>query len=207
MTAATPAKSHSSASSSFRVPSSGATGAQRVAFHHDARGGPRRWWSGRALLASRADHGPRRSALRVWGKAAAVELDRAVASSCAVPTLAAPITTGARRYMDGGMRNLLNADLATGHDVVLAISCMLLEQPPGVDHPALRDLVATFQSPFAALREDGALVEAIGPDEKFLEVSGWGLHLMDVRRMKTADQVGLHQGAVEADRSATFWSP
>ena len=145
-------------------------------------------------------------AFRVWDKEAGVELDLAVASSCAVPTLAAPITIGDRRYMDGGMRNSLNADLAMGHDVVLAVSCMLVEQPPGVDHPALRNLVATFQSQFAALREGGARVEAIGPGEEFLKVSGWGLHLMDFSRMEAAYQAGLRQGAVEANRLTDFWS-
>jgi len=169
----------------------------RFAFLRD-----REWPEGFACTAVDTGSG----AFRVWGKATGVELDRAVASSCAVPTLTEPITIAGRRYMDGGMRNSLNADLAVGHDVVLAVSCMLLEQPPGVDHPALRDLVATFQSQFAALRAGGARVEAIGPDEGFLEVSGWGLHLMDFSRTEAAYEAGLHRGAVEADRLTAFWS-
>jgi NTE family protein len=145
-------------------------------------------------------------AFRVWDKAGGVDLDRAVASSCAVPTIAAPITIGGARYMDGGVRNSLNADLATGHDVVLAISCMVLELPPGFDDPILQGLVASFQAEFETLRHGGTRVEAIAPDEEFLEISGWGLHLMDFSRVEVAYHAGVRQGVVEAKRLAGFWS-
>ncbi|MBQ0991240.1 patatin-like phospholipase family protein [Micromonospora sp. H61] len=41
-----------------------------------------------------------------------VPLVNAVAASCAMPTSAAPVSIGDRRYLDGGMRSTLNLDLA-----------------------------------------------------------------------------------------------
>ncbi len=144
-------------------------------------------------------------AFRVWDKAAGVELDRAVASSCAVPTITEPITIGGLRYMDGGMRSALNADLAVGHDIVLVVSCMTLVAPPGFDDPRFNALLASFQAQFEALRDSGATVQTIGPGEEFLGISGWGLHLMDFSRVEAAFQAGVRQGAVEAKRLAGFW--
>jgi len=143
---------------------------------------------------------------RLWDKASGVDLDRAVASSCAVPTMAAPITIGGARFMDGGVRNALNADLAVGHDVVVAISCMVLELPPGFDDPTLQGFVASLQSGLDRLRRGGARVASIAPGGEFLEISGWGLHLMDFSRVADAYHAGVRQGAVEADRIAAVWS-
>ena len=66
---------------------------------------------------------------RVWDKAAGVDPRLAIASSSAVPGVFPPVTIGDARWMDGGGRDILNADVAAGHDVVLAVSCLLLEIP------------------------------------------------------------------------------
>jgi NTE family protein len=68
----------------------------------------------------------------VWGARSDVDLQRAVASSCAVPLVCPPITIGGRRYMDGGVRSPLNADLARGHARALVVSVTIL---PGPDSP------------------------------------------------------------------------
>ncbi len=145
-------------------------------------------------------------ASKLWKRESGVDLDRAVASSCAVPTVTEPITIGGARYMDGGIRNSLNADLALGHDLVLAISCMVIEVPPGIHEPMLEGLVASFQASFDTLRDGGALVATIAPGAEFLDISGWGLHLMDFGRVNQAYEAGVRQGAVEADRLGSFWS-
>jgi NTE family protein len=44
-----------------------------------------------------------------------------VAASCAVPGVWPPVTINGRRYMDGGVRSLTNADVAAGHDRVLVL--------------------------------------------------------------------------------------
>jgi NTE family protein len=40
----------------------------------------------------------------------------AVGASCAVPGVWSLVTLGERRFMDGGMRTIANADLAHGYD-------------------------------------------------------------------------------------------
>ncbi len=57
----------------------------------------------------------------VWNADSKVGLARAVASSCSVPGVYPPITINGRRYIDGGMRSGTNADLATGHDLVVVV--------------------------------------------------------------------------------------
>jgi NTE family protein len=39
----------------------------------------------------------------------------AVGASCAVPGVWPPVTIGNRRFMDGGVRSVANADLAAGY--------------------------------------------------------------------------------------------
>jgi NTE family protein len=51
-----------------------------------------------------------------------VALLDAVAASCAVPLAYPPITIGERRYIDGGMRSVTNADLAAGCEKVLIVT-------------------------------------------------------------------------------------
>jgi NTE family protein len=44
-----------------------------------------------------------------------------VAASCAVPGVWPPVTIGDRRFLDGGIRSVANADLAAGHDRVVVV--------------------------------------------------------------------------------------
>ena len=53
-------------------------------------------------------------------------LERALAASTAVPGIWPPITINGERYIDGGVRSMLNADLAIGSDIVIAVSCFPL---------------------------------------------------------------------------------
>jgi NTE family protein len=50
-------------------------------------------------------------------------LERVIAASTAVPSIWPPITINGERYIDGGVRSMLNADLAIGSDIVIAVSC------------------------------------------------------------------------------------
>jgi NTE family protein len=60
--------------------------------------------------------------LTVFTKDSKVDLIDAVAASCAVPGVWPPVTIGDRRYIDGGVRSVTNADLAEGYDRVLIIT-------------------------------------------------------------------------------------
>ena len=145
-------------------------------------------------------------AFRVWDRSSGVELQRAVASSCAVPTIFPPVTMAGGRYMDGGLRDLLNADVALGHQHVLAVSCTVLELPEGFDEPDLAVLLASAVAQLDALRHGGAQLEVIVPGPEFLEVSDWGLSLMDFTRVERAWEAGLAQATVEADRLRPVWA-
>lgn len=131
----------------------------------------------------------------VWEQRSGVPLRSAVASSCAVPGIFPPITIDGRRYYDGGLRTATNADLATGHDAVVVISCMSREMPGST-------LVAEVEG----LREGGARVELVEPDQPFLELSGGGLNLMDASLAHDAYAMGLALGQLSAERLGQIWS-
>jgi len=59
---------------------------------------------------------------RVFDRDSGVELADAVAASCAVPIVLPPITVAGRRYVDGGVRSIANADLAAGCDSVVVLA-------------------------------------------------------------------------------------
>jgi NTE family protein len=142
---------------------------------------------------------------RVWDVAAGVDPQLAIASSCAVPGVFPPVTIGDGRWMDGGARDILNADVAAGHDVVLAVSCLLLEIPPEFSTPVFDALLAATRAQLDSLRASGSTVETIVPGQEMLEVSGAGANLMDFTRTEDAYEAGLRQGKVEAARLAGFW--
>lgn len=83
----------------------------------------------------------------VWDQASGVDLQLAVASSCCVPGIFPPITIGDARYIDGGMRSPLNADLASGHDQVVVVSCMKGDLPGlGIADVEAERLTSLWQS-------------------------------------------------------------
>ncbi len=140
---------------------------------------------------------------KVWNKAAGVELDRAVASSCCVPGLFSPITIGGRRYMDGGMRSGANADLAVGHDTVLIVTLMTAQRMPAGD-PRLARMVETAEAERRALTDSGARVEVVGPDAG--AGAAMGMNLMDASIAPKAAIEGVRQGEEMAEQLAGFWS-
>jgi NTE family protein len=146
-------------------------------------------------------------ALRLWDATAGVPLDRAVASSCSVPMVFPPVTIDGSRYMDGGMRTPLNADLAAGHAAVIVVSCLAMVLPEGVTEPVFEATAAQIEAELAVLRGGGAAVEIIAPGAEFLEVSGWGTELMNPARVAGAYEAGVRQAAAEADRLRAIWTP
>jgi NTE family protein len=142
----------------------------------------------------------------VWDQASGVDLPRAVASSCTVPGLVSPVTIHGESWIDGGARDALNADLAIGHEVVVAVSCMALEPPPGATPEILAGLLPGIRQRIDDLRVSGAMVEVIEPSEEFGELSGWGRSLMDVNRTGDAFDAGVRQGTAEAARIGGLWT-
>jgi NTE family protein len=145
-------------------------------------------------------------AFAIWDHASGVDLPRAVASSCTVPGLVSPVTINGESWIDGGSRDALNADLAIGHNFVVALSCMVLEPPEGATPEILAGLLPGIRQRIDDLRGSGAEVEVVEPSQEFAEVSGWGRYLMDVSRTGHAFDAGIRQGGAEADRIRALWS-
>jgi NTE family protein len=135
---------------------------------------------------------------RLWTRDGGVGVTRAVASSCSVPGVYPPVTIGARRYMDGGMRSGTNADLATGYDKVLIVALRIGGTGPAADRAAQR-----LASEVETLKGSGAAVEVLTPDET--SRPALGANLMDFRRRPDATRAGMDQGAREAERIGAFW--
>lgn len=98
------------------------------------------------------------------GSDGCVALVDAVAASCAVPLVWPPITLGGRRYMDGGMRSIANADLAAGCDRVLVVA-------PFAGTPG-SPLGPGLDAEVAGLRAAGARVEVVLADDDALQAFG-----------------------------------
>ena len=143
---------------------------------------------------------------KVWDKDSGVDVQQAVASSCAVPCIFPPVTINGERWMDGGVRDMLNADVAAGSDTVLVVSCTVLEIPPGFALPTLDAVFGATRAQLDRLRADGSKVEAIVPSLEMLELSGWGMNLMDFTLTGAAYEAGVRQGESEAARLAGFWA-
>lgn len=100
--------------------------------------------------------------LVVFDRHAGVPLVDAVAASCAVPGMWPPVTIGARRYIDGGVRSGTNADLARGAALTVVLQA-------GVSRPDDEAAVGPLEEDadgrgFVVLRPDDAFVAARGDD-------------------------------------------
>jgi NTE family protein len=142
----------------------------------------------------------------VWDASSDVDLPRAVASSCTLPGLVSPVSIHGETWIDGGARDALNADLAIGHDAVVAVSCMALDPPDGATPDLLAGLLPGIREHVADLRASGSAVEVVEPGDEFGELSGWGHYLMDVSRTASAFECGLRQGEAEVERIRALWS-
>jgi len=130
-----------------------------------------------------------------WDNDSGVPLARAIASSCAVPGIASPITINGRRYMDGGMRSATNADLAKGYEVVVVVSISSQAVPEAFRRPLEREVLA--------LHDSGSRVEIIRPDAQSIEA--FGPNLMDFRRGAAAAASGIRQGKASVDTLRDLW--
>jgi NTE family protein len=148
----------------------------------------REGWPQRRFLVTAVD--TESGELTVWDRDSGVPLDRAVASSCAVPGVYPPVTIGGRRYMDGGIGSGTNADLAAGASAVIVLDA--------VGHLAPR---GPLQAELATLGASSTLV--IIPDES--AAAAIGTNLLDVAVWSPVLQAGLAQAASCADQARARW--
>lgn len=116
-------------------------------------------WPERALQVTAVDAAT--GEFRVFDRTSGVPLLEAVTASCAVPGIWPPITTGGRRYVDGGLRSPVNADLAVGYARVVVLAPVVRGIGPIT---AAAEQVATLRerSRVALVRPDAAALAAIG---------------------------------------------
>jgi NTE family protein len=137
-----------------------------------------------------------------WDEARGADPSRAIASSCSVPGFFPPVTIDGRRYMDGGMRSITNADLAAGHDRVLILT--LFEPPKDSTDPRAVRVRKVLDSEIDAIAAKGGSSLVLAPDAEAQSVIG--VNLMDPTRAPAAAEAGYAQGQRVAGRVAELWN-
>lgn len=149
----------------------------------------RDWPQGR-LLVTAVDAVTGRSV--VFDRDSGVPLERAVAASCAVPGVFPAVEVGGRRYVDGGLRTIANADLAVGHERVVVLA-------PYPVAPHVRDLP---QMQLRALRPRSR-THLVIPDAR--DLWAMGTNPLDVSRGGDTFDVARAHGLRIADRIGELW--
>ena len=129
----------------------------------------------------------------VLDRNAGVPLVEAVAASCAVPGVWPPVSTGGRRFIDGGVRSPANADLASGCSRVVVLA------------PTVRAIgpLVGVEAQVAALRAEGAQVALVSPDAA--AVAAIGRNVLDPARRAAAARAGRAQSAAVLAAVETVW--
>jgi NTE family protein len=140
---------------------------------------------------------------RAWTAADGVSVQRAVAASSALPMVWPSITIRDDRYMDGGVRSTLNADLAAGYARILVVSCFSLDDAP---NPGLTFRNRALRAEIQTLQTSGAEVDVIVPDAAFLALTQDGARMLDDSIVPEAFKLGRSQGAAEVERVSRLWS-
>ena len=148
-------------------------------------------WPSRALKVTAVD--ARTGAFAVFDSAGHASLVEAVGASCAVPGVWPPVTIGERRFMDGGMRTIANADLAARYERVVIIAPV--DAGVGVMPSPRRQA--------AALTAAGVRVALVRPDRG--AVRAMGRNVLDVSRRAAAARAGRAQAAAEAPAVQAVW--
>lgn len=117
----------------------------------------------------------------------------AVGASCAVPGVWPPVTIGERRFVDGGVRSVANADLAAGYGQVVIVAPVV----QGIGH------MTSPRRQAAALSAAGARVVLVHPDR--VSRQAIGRNVLDLSRRAAAAVAGRAQAAAEAARVRAVW--
>jgi NTE family protein len=144
--------------------------------------------------------------LRIWDASSGAPLERAIAASTAAPCIWPAITIDGERYIDGGVRSTLNADLAIGCNIVIAVSCFSLT---GHDKAGPAFFTAINAAPLAeldAVRGSGATVALIEPRSDFVVLTKRGTAMMDSNLVPEAYRLGQITAAGEAESVRRLWN-
>lgn len=142
--------------------------------------------------------------LKIWDASSSAPLERAIAASTAAPCIWPPITINGERYIDGGVRSMLNADLAVGCDIVIAVSCFALTDKAVA--PFFIALNSAMLAELDAVRGSGATLAAIEPHSEFLVLTKHGAAMMDGNLVPEAYRLGRVTAAAEAASVRRVWN-
>jgi NTE family protein len=134
-------------------------------------------------------------AARVFDATDGLDLVDVVAASCAVPGVWPPVTIDGRRYVDGGVRTLLNADLAAGAARVLVLA------PTGVAGSG--PVAAGLEEALPLLEKTGRVL-AVAPDQASLDAMG--TNVLDPATREPAATAGRAQAAKVVAEVRQLWS-
>ena len=109
------------------------------------------------------------------------------------------------RYIDGGIRSMLNADLAMGCDIVIVVSCFALEVVGGIKNPDMAAINAALIAELGALRNAASTLAVIAPNEAFLTLTHRGAAMMDGNLEPEAFRIGRAQALQEAEDIRSAW--
>jgi NTE family protein len=128
----------------------------------------------------------------VFDRDSGVSLIDAVAASCAVPLVWPPVTIQGQRFMDGGVRSAVNADLARGCARVVVLA------PPTA---ALR----RADRPAAQLAALGSDVRSVMVSPNAAARAAIGANVLDPARRAPAATAGKAQAAEVVERVREVW--
>ncbi|MGX1615590.1 patatin-like phospholipase family protein [Micromonospora chalcea] len=117
----------------------------------------------------------------------------AVGASCAVPGVWPPVTIGDRRFVDGGVRSPVNADLAAGCERVVVLAPTRAAVGP----------MPRLSAQVAALRAAGARVAVVSPDRAAR--TAIGRNVLDPARRAASARAGFAQADAVAAEVAWVW--
>jgi NTE family protein len=152
---------------------------------------PSQSWSERRLLITTVDAESGEAV--TFDRDSGVSLAEAVSASCAVPLVWPPMTINGHRYLDGGVRSITNADLATGCDRVVVLAPVT---------SALRRS-GRISTQLASLGADVRSV-VVSPDANARRAIGG--NVLDPARRQASAQAGHAQAAAVVEEVAAVWS-
>jgi NTE family protein len=151
---------------------------------------PNRDWPQQRLLITAVD--AESGEFAVFDAASGVSLADAVAASCAVPGIWPPVLINGRRWMDGGMRSVANADLAAEYDQIVVLAP--ISQGFGTMQPVVRQCTDLAH---------GRAVALVVPDQA--SVAAIGKNLLDPLQCAGAATAGYNQAEAAAGELARLW--
>jgi NTE family protein len=145
-------------------------------------------WSQDPLVVTAVDTGS--GEFTTFTRESGVDLVAAVGASCAVPGVYPPVTIDGRRYMDGGMRSPVNADLAAGVERLVVLAPLPRGAGPMT---SVESQVTGLVGEVAVVSPDRASLAAIGKN------------VLDPAARAGSARAGRAQAADVAGRVAEVW--